>query len=134
MPYNASSELPDGVKSHLPEHAHEIYNAAFNNAWDNTVTANRALIAWPGEPPSVITPKAKNRETGARSTEPSPTQPHARAAAGPARWTMPIDTSHFQPVTGQATWLWLLCRQMATTGTPELHDGSIVSVVRRVSR
>lgn len=34
MPYKKLSDLPDNVKSVLPEHAQEIYQAAFNNAWD----------------------------------------------------------------------------------------------------
>lgn len=34
MPYNTLSDLPDSVKDNLPKHAQEIYQAAFNNAWD----------------------------------------------------------------------------------------------------
>lgn len=34
MPYNKRSELPDSVKDTLPAHAQDIYQAAFNNAWD----------------------------------------------------------------------------------------------------
>jgi cation transport regulator len=34
MPYKNMSDLPDGVRDNLPEHAQEIYLAAFNNAWD----------------------------------------------------------------------------------------------------
>lgn len=34
MPYKNLSSLPDSVKNHLPEHAQEIYLAAFNNAWE----------------------------------------------------------------------------------------------------
>ncbi|NDJ52142.1 MAG: cation transport regulator [Chloroflexi bacterium] len=34
MPYNALGDLPDHVRSVLPEHAQEIYRAAFNSAWD----------------------------------------------------------------------------------------------------
>ncbi len=33
MPYKVISELPESVKNNLPEHAQEIYLAAFNNAW-----------------------------------------------------------------------------------------------------
>lgn len=33
MPYDRLSDLPDGVRDHLPPHAQEIYRAAFNNAW-----------------------------------------------------------------------------------------------------
>lgn len=34
MPYNSLSDLPASVKDNLPEHAQEIYQKAFNNAWD----------------------------------------------------------------------------------------------------
>ncbi|MEX2163452.1 MAG: ChaB family protein [Sulfuricaulis sp.] len=34
MPYAATADLPDPVRSHLPAHAQEIYLAAFNNAWE----------------------------------------------------------------------------------------------------
>jgi cation transport regulator len=34
MPYNSTSDLPPKVKDHLPQHAQEIFRAAFNNAWN----------------------------------------------------------------------------------------------------
>jgi len=34
MPYKELSDLPNSVREHLPKHAQEIYQAAFNNAWD----------------------------------------------------------------------------------------------------
>jgi cation transport regulator len=34
MPYDKLSELPDSVRNVLPKHAQEIYQAAYNNAWD----------------------------------------------------------------------------------------------------
>jgi len=34
MPYKHLSDLPDSVRDNLPEHAQEIYRAAFNSAWD----------------------------------------------------------------------------------------------------
>jgi cation transport regulator len=34
MPYQTISELPAGVKNNLPEHAQEIYLAAYNHAVD----------------------------------------------------------------------------------------------------
>ncbi|EGW21474.1 ChaB family protein [Methylobacter tundripaludum] len=34
MPYKALSDLPNSVREHLPKHAQEIYQAAYNNAWD----------------------------------------------------------------------------------------------------
>jgi cation transport regulator len=34
MPYNNLSDLPDSVRDNLPKHAQEIYQAAYNSAWD----------------------------------------------------------------------------------------------------
>lgn len=34
MPYKTDADLPESVRDHLPEHAQDIYRAAFNNAWD----------------------------------------------------------------------------------------------------
>jgi cation transport regulator len=34
MPYHKVKELPDPVRGNLPRHAQEIYQAAYNNAWD----------------------------------------------------------------------------------------------------
>lgn len=34
MPYSKIGDLPDSVREHLPEHAQEIFRAAFNSAWD----------------------------------------------------------------------------------------------------
>ncbi|MBV2130932.1 ChaB family protein [Arsukibacterium indicum] len=34
MPYDKRRELPDSVRDNLPKHAQEIYQAAFNSAWD----------------------------------------------------------------------------------------------------
>jgi len=34
MPYNTNKDLPEAVKTHLPEKAQDIYRAAFNNAWE----------------------------------------------------------------------------------------------------
>jgi len=34
MPYNNLKELPDSVQNVLPKHAQEIYQAAYNSAWD----------------------------------------------------------------------------------------------------
>ena len=34
MPYTNRSELPESVRKHLPEHAQDIYLAAFNSAWE----------------------------------------------------------------------------------------------------
>jgi cation transport regulator len=34
MPYSGRSDLPDGVKNHLPAHAQDIYKETYNSAWD----------------------------------------------------------------------------------------------------
>ena len=34
MPYKSTPELPDRVKTVLPDHAQDIYKEAFNSAWD----------------------------------------------------------------------------------------------------
>lgn len=34
MPYARNEDLPDSVREHLPEHAQDIYRAAFNHAWE----------------------------------------------------------------------------------------------------
>jgi len=33
MPYRVNSDLPASVRSHLPDHAQDIYRAAFNHAY-----------------------------------------------------------------------------------------------------
>ena len=34
MPYKSIRELPESVRNNLPRHAQEIYQAAYNNAWE----------------------------------------------------------------------------------------------------
>ena len=34
MPYETIDDLPENVRNVLPKHAQEIYQAAFNNAWE----------------------------------------------------------------------------------------------------
>ncbi len=34
MPYDKRSELPDSVTDNLPKHAQEIYQSAYNSAWE----------------------------------------------------------------------------------------------------
>jgi len=34
MPYETIHDLPENVRTNLPEKAQEIYQAAFNNAWE----------------------------------------------------------------------------------------------------
>lgn len=33
MPYSSNSDLPPGVRHHLPPHAQDIFREAFNHAW-----------------------------------------------------------------------------------------------------
>ena len=35
MPYASNADLPSSVKSHLPEHAQDIFRAAFNHAFES---------------------------------------------------------------------------------------------------
>ncbi len=42
MPYDTLSELPDSVKSSLPEHGQEIYQSAYSDAWDESAFSPRA--------------------------------------------------------------------------------------------
>jgi cation transport regulator len=35
MPYRINSDLPDSVRNHLPDHAQDIYRAAFNHAYED---------------------------------------------------------------------------------------------------
>lgn len=35
MPYPSNAELPDSVKSSLPDGAQDIYRSAFNRAWQS---------------------------------------------------------------------------------------------------
>jgi cation transport regulator len=34
MPYNSTQDLPESVREHLPKHAQEIYQEAYNHAWE----------------------------------------------------------------------------------------------------
>ena len=34
MPYDSLDDLPASVRDNLPQHAREVYLAAFNNAWE----------------------------------------------------------------------------------------------------
>ena len=48
MPYSSNSELPVGVRAHLPPHAQDIYRTAFNHAWEEyAADESRAhRVAW----------------------------------------------------------------------------------------
>lgn len=34
MPYKTNDDLPENIRTHLPEHAQTIFRKAFNNAYD----------------------------------------------------------------------------------------------------
>ena len=49
MPYHSNADLPPPVRRALPEHAQDIYRAAFNNAWAEYGGADEARVhrvAW----------------------------------------------------------------------------------------
>ncbi len=48
MPYDQITDLPESVKDHLPKHAQEIYQKAFNNAWEeyNHNEERAHKVAW----------------------------------------------------------------------------------------
>lgn len=48
MPYQSVKDLPESVKDHLPHHAQEIYQAAFNSAWEeyNQDEERSHRVAW----------------------------------------------------------------------------------------
>jgi cation transport regulator len=47
LPYENLSDLPDNVRNKLPEHAQEIYHAAYNSAEDQYGEEERAhRVAW----------------------------------------------------------------------------------------
>ncbi|AFY48191.1 putative cation transport regulator [Nostoc sp. PCC 7524] len=47
MPYKQIQDLPNSVKSHLPQHAQEIFRAAFNSAEEEYSEEERAFrVAW----------------------------------------------------------------------------------------
>lgn len=35
MPYRSNSDLPEAIRTHLPDHAQDIFRAAFNAAWNS---------------------------------------------------------------------------------------------------
>jgi cation transport regulator len=51
MPYARNEDLPPAVRNHLPEHAQDIFRAAFNSAFDEhagepDVEERAFRIAW----------------------------------------------------------------------------------------
>lgn len=47
MPYDKLSDLPDRVKDNLPKHAQEIFQAAFNNAYQEYDNESKVFAtAW----------------------------------------------------------------------------------------
>jgi cation transport regulator len=63
MPYKDLNDLPSSVRDHLPKHAQEIYQAAFNNAWQeyerDEERAHR--VAW-----AAVKKKYRKDEAGGR--------------------------------------------------------------------
>jgi cation transport regulator len=51
MPYASNADLPPSVRSHLPEHAQDIFRSAFNHAFESHSNDSRQeeiahRIAW----------------------------------------------------------------------------------------
>jgi cation transport regulator len=47
MPYDKLTDLPDSVRDNVPEHAQEIYRAAYNSAEDQYDEEDRRhRVAW----------------------------------------------------------------------------------------
>jgi cation transport regulator len=48
MPYSKTSELPKSVRDNLPKHAQEIYQAAYNSAYEeyNHEEERAHRVAW----------------------------------------------------------------------------------------
>jgi cation transport regulator len=48
MPYTKLSDLPESVRDNLPKHAQEIYQAAYNNAYEeyNKDEERSHRVAW----------------------------------------------------------------------------------------
>ncbi len=47
MPYATNTELPEGIRKHLPRHAQDIFRAAFNRSYARDGDDARAFgIAW----------------------------------------------------------------------------------------
>lgn len=62
MPYDTLKELPDSVRDNLPRHAQDIYQSAYNNAWEeyNHDEERARRVAWS----AVKNVYEKNEETG----------------------------------------------------------------------
>ncbi len=41
MPYNQTSDLPESVREHLPEHAQKIFLETYNSAWKEYSDASK---------------------------------------------------------------------------------------------
>ncbi len=64
MPYRQNSDLPPSVRSHLPEHAQDIYRAAFNHAYaahagESDRERRAHMIAWAAVKRSYVKAGAK---------------------------------------------------------------------------
>jgi cation transport regulator len=62
MPYQHTADLSESVQKHLPHHAQEIYQEAFNSAWEeyHHDEARAHRVAWA----AVKHKYAKNESTG----------------------------------------------------------------------
>lgn len=61
MPYSNLKDLPENIRANLPQHAQEIYLAAFNNAWDEySHDEERAYrVAWSAVKKNYVKDKSK---------------------------------------------------------------------------
>jgi cation transport regulator len=60
VPYEKLTDLPDSVRDNLPEHAQEIYRAAYNSAEDQYDEEDRRhRVAW-----SAVEQKYEKNEEG----------------------------------------------------------------------
>ncbi|TDQ84449.1 cation transport regulator [Dongia mobilis] len=46
MPYPSNDDLPPPIRRALPQHAQDIYRAAFNNAFEHYGEESARRIAW----------------------------------------------------------------------------------------
>jgi len=76
MPYNSIMDLPESVREHLPEHAQEIYRAAYNSAWEayNKDEERAHRVAWA----AVKHKYDKDEKTGQWHTKDDSEQAHTR--------------------------------------------------------
>lgn len=76
MPYKTLHELPESVRDNLPNHAQEIYQAAFNSAWDeyNHDEERAHRVAWA----AVKHTYEKDETSGRWKSKPEETKEHKK--------------------------------------------------------